>query len=254
MTGLAAGSAVCRGGAAGRQLRRALSIKRLRRLRLGPKESMAESAVTSARPRRRRVIRRHARAGRRHPAHQLRDVRAAAEAQVVHEVHTRRPRRDGVDDGVPEPLQREHKRAHKLERHADLFLVDDGEDAVRARRDPGDEDGGEEEDGALGVRPRRVVDFVVAAAGRVRRARRAGSRLRRARGEAADVLGHGLGVGGLAGAALDGEADVAGGAGRGKRVGGDVDGVGAVAAAGVAVVGGGRLRADGGAAAEGLEV
>ncbi len=131
-------------------------------------------------------------------------------AQVVQQVLARGPRRDGVDDGVPEALQREHKGAHELEGHADLVLVDDRVHAVGARRDPGDEDGGEEEDGALGVRPRRVVELVVAPAVRVRRAGHTRRRLR-PRGEAADGLRRRLGIRCRLGrvlAALDGQVHV----------------------------------------------
>lgn len=71
--------------------------------------------------------------------------------------------------------------------------MDDRVHAVGARRDPGDEDGGEEEDGALGVRPRRIVELMVAPTIRVRRARHTRRRLR-PRGEAANGLRRRLGI------------------------------------------------------------
>lgn len=179
---------VWRNRAGGRQLRGALRVEWLRgpRFRFRAQEALAKPAAAASRGRRRRILGRPC-AGGRNAADQLRDVGLVAVAQVIQQVLARGPRSDGVDDGVPEALQRQHKGAHKLEDDADLVLVNDRVHAVGARRDPGDEDGREEEDGALGVRPRRVVELVVAAAVRVGLARHPARRLR-PRGEAADGL------------------------------------------------------------------
>lgn len=169
-----------------------------------------------------------------------------AVAQFVKQVLACRPRGDGVDDGVPEPLERQHKGAHELERHADLVRVDDRVDAVGARRDPGDEDGGEEEDGTLSVRPGRVVELVIATTVRVRRAgstRRRRQQLLRSRGEAADRLRHRLG---RVVAALDGQAHVVRRPRGDDRVGGEVNGVGPVGL----IARRPGLRADGGVASK----
>lgn len=176
-------------------------------------------------------------------AHEFRHVWPLAVAKVVQQILARRPRRHGIDDGVPEPLQREHKRAHKLERDADLVLVDDRVHAVGAGRDPGDEDGREEEDGALGVRPRRIIQFMVATAVRVWHAGDARRRLRPRR-EAADRLGDRLGEAAVL-AALDRQAHVDG-LRRCDRLRSDVDGVGTRGL----VAQWPRLRADGGVPTE----
>ncbi len=67
------------------------------------------------------------------------------------------PRRRHVDDHVPEPLERQHDRAQVLERPRHLARVDDAVDPVRRRRDPGDQQRGEEQQRALRVRPRGRV-------------------------------------------------------------------------------------------------
>lgn len=89
-------------------------------------------------------------------AHDLGDVGALAEPDVAEEGPTGLPRGGDVDDGVPHPLQGEDEGAHVLEGHRGP-AVEEPVDAVGARGDPGDEHGREEEEGALGVLPRRVV-------------------------------------------------------------------------------------------------
>ena len=89
---------------------------------------------------------------------------AAPPAHVVGKHADRRPGGDEVDDCVPEALQWQHEGGHVFEREGGLAGVDDGVDAVGAGGDPGDEHGGEEEDGAFGVGPGCVVGLVGGAA------------------------------------------------------------------------------------------
>ena len=56
-----------------------------------------------------------------------------------------------VDDGVPEPLQREDEGGGEIEAEDDGVGVHEGVDAVDGGGDPGDEQGDEEEDGAFAV-------------------------------------------------------------------------------------------------------
>ena len=119
----------------------------------------------------------------------------------------RGPRRHKVDARVPEPLQRQHKRRHVLERHRHPARVHHAVHAVGARRDPRHQHGREEEQRALGVGPRRVVGLVGgAAAEAVRVAAAAAAGCGRGRG-----VGFGGAVGACGGDAGEGCAGARGG-------------------------------------------
>ena len=93
--------------------------------------------------------------------------RSTALSQVMHQRLTGAPGREEVDDSVPKPLQRQDERAHNLQGSRVPVFVHNGEDSVSARREPGDEDRREEEDGALCVGPGGaicLVDFAVMSA------------------------------------------------------------------------------------------
>lgn len=87
----------------------------------------------------------------------------ASTAQVPHVIPerlARLPRSDHVNQRVPEALQRQHGGRHVFKRQQGMILVHDRVDPVGARRDPGNQQRSEEEQGALGVGPRRVVGRV----------------------------------------------------------------------------------------------
>ena len=67
---------------------------------------------------------------------------------------------DGVDDGVPEPLQGQDKGAHELKRGQSAG-VNDEVYAIGTGRDPSDEQRGEENGSALRACSSGVIHFVV---------------------------------------------------------------------------------------------